>query len=191
MSHLDFACGTGRILAFFEDYVQSSTGVDVATSMLETARSVVSKAKLVEADITRDAVFDGQQFDLITAFRFFPNAEPGLRQEVIAALTPLLRPGGMLVFNNHRNASCLVNRVARMIKRASTPRAGMSAEEVATLVGSAGLTIEKTYHVGIVPEVESRLFRPRFLVSWIESMATYLPVGRLSEDLVYVCRKSA
>ena len=190
VAHLDFACGTGRILAFFEDHVDSSTGVDVATSMLETARSVVSKAKLIEADITREPVFDGQQFDLITAFRFFPNAEPKLRQEVIETLTSLLRPGGLFVFNNHRNASCLFHRVARMLKRTSASVIGMPAEEVATLVESVGLNIKKTYHVGIVPEVETRLLRPRFLVSWLESMATYFPVARLSENLVYVCHKS-
>ena len=189
--HLDFACGSGRILARFADNVRSSTGVDVSTSMLESAKTLVPQARLIEADITRQEVFDGQLFDLITAFRFFPNAEPTLRHEVIKALYPLLRPGGLLVFNNHRNVSCLAFRVGRLLKRTNTPFFGMSAREVAELVGSVGLSVERIYHVGIVPEFETRMLRPRFLVGWIESLATRLPVAGLSEDLIYVCRKSA
>jgi SAM-dependent methyltransferase len=191
VSHLDFACGTGRILAFFENYVQSSTGVDVSASMLGTAKTVVSKAKLVEADITSEPVFEGQHFDLITAFRFFPNAEPKLRGEVIEALFPLLRPGGILVFNNHRNTGWLAFRVKRMLTRARVTNFGMSADDVTKLVGSVGLTIEKTYHVGVVPELDTRLLRPRLLISWLEAGATHLPVAGLSQNLIYVCRKNA
>lgn len=186
--HLDFACGTGRILSQFKNYVRSSTGVDISASMLQTAKAVVPDARLIEADITRDNILNGQQFDLITAFRFFPNAEPPLRQEVIETLYSLLRPGGLLVFNNHRNTSALAFRLVRLLKP-SVPFSGMSAQEVSELVASVGLAIEKVYHVGIVPEYETRYLKTRFLVEWVESLATNLPVARLSENLLYVCRK--
>ena len=188
--HLDFACGTGRILEFFQDRVRSSTGVDVSASMLRLAREIVPKSCIIEADITRDDVLADRQFDLITAFRFFPNAEPELRKDAIETLYPKLRPGGHFVFNNHRNNGSLLLRIGRLLKGSKdTSFSGMSDQEASTLVRSVGLDIEKIYHVGILPETERRLIRPRSLVEWIESALTGLPIARLSEDLIYVCRK--
>jgi hypothetical protein len=42
-------------------------------------------------------------FDLITAFRFFLNAEPRLRDEVMAWMRDALCPGGLAVVNFHLN----------------------------------------------------------------------------------------
>ena len=185
--HLDFACGTGRILGYFQGRVRSSTGVDVSTSMLRVARGVASQARIIEADITHDDVLAGQKFDLITAFRFFPNAEPGLRREAIETLFSKLRTGGHLVLNNHQNYSCLGYRARRFLTRAEfncTP-----AHEITDLVASVGLRIEKVYHVGVVPEFESRMIRPRFLVEWVESMVMHLPTASLAQNLIYVCSK--
>lgn len=188
VEHLDFACGTGRIVGLFRDYAASSTGVDVSGSMLKEAKSAVADVEWIEADITREPVLAGRQFDLITAFRFFPNAEPALRSEAVAALAPLLRSDGVFVFNNHRNTSSLGFRVARFF-RPGVPVRGMTMGEADALVQSAGLTIERVYHVGVVPEYETRYVRPRFLVAWIERLATHLPVASLSEDQIFVCRK--
>ena len=80
--HLDFACGTGRILEYFAGRVDSSTGVDVSDSMMEVAGRWPPKAELIEADLTQNDVLGDRRFNLITAFRFFPNAEPELRQAV-------------------------------------------------------------------------------------------------------------
>ncbi len=37
MTHLDFACGTGRVLAACAPFVRSSTGVDVSERMMAVA----------------------------------------------------------------------------------------------------------------------------------------------------------
>ena len=79
VEHLDFACGTGRILAFMQPRVSSSTGVDVSTAMLEVARAATPNAQIIHADLTRESALGDRKFDLITAFRFFSNAEPKLR----------------------------------------------------------------------------------------------------------------
>ena len=75
--YLDFACGTGRILGHLAPYCESALGVDVSASMLDVARRKVKRAEIIEADLTRDDRLCGQEFDLITAFRFFPNAGTG------------------------------------------------------------------------------------------------------------------
>ena len=190
IDYLDFACGTGRVLAFVAARTDSATGVDVSDSMLEVAATSAPEAELISADITRSSSpLRGRSFDLITAFRFFPNAETGLRSEAIAALACCLKPDGRLVFNNHRCLSSLRHRLVRLLTLGRRGRSGMSRLEVQQLVESAGLEIESVEHAGVVPEYEWLLLRPRILVEWIERLATRLPVAAIAENLVYVCRR--
>jgi len=189
IDYLDFACGTGRVLAFVAARTDSATGVDVSETMLEVAAISAPEAELISADITRSSSpLEGRRFDLITAFRFFPNAEAGLRSEAIEALAGCLKPEGRLVFNNHRCLSSLRHRLVRLLTLGRKGRSGMSRLEVQQLVESAGLEIERVEHAGVVPEYEWLLLRPRFVVEWIERLATRLPLAAFAENLVYVCR---
>ena len=190
IAHLDFACGTGRILAHLANDVGASTGIDISASMLKVARSNAPNAEFFEADVTRGNVLGDRQFDLITAFRFFPNAEPNLRSDVIRALAPHLNPDGILVFNNHRNDSCLSYSLRRLVRLGRGGPRGMSQEEVHELLDSVGLGVRKVYNAGIVPEGENYPFWPRFWISWVENLASRLPIARWSEDLLYVCGKT-
>lgn len=190
IEHLDFACGTGRILALLEDRTRSSTGIDVSPSMLATARGNVRRAALIEGDLTKRDLLPGRCFDLITAFRFFPNAEPELRREAIAALAARLSAGGILVFNNHRNLSSLAHRLARLTSGGRGGTKGMWHAEVAALVSEAGLEIRARYHAGVVPETETRPWRPRRLVAALERTASHLPLAGLADDVLYVCSRA-
>ena len=188
IEHLDFACGTGRILAFLEARVSVSVGVDLSSGMLDRARSKVRGADLFEADLTRDDVLGDRRFDLITAFRFFPNAQPELRSEVMRLLVHHLRPGGHIVFNNHKNDGSMRNRLLRVLGR-RIPR-GMTHGEVDELVGNAGLRTDVVYHAGllVVPE---RLHLPRRPHIAIERVVSAIgPLQRLCQDLVYVCSRA-
>ena len=98
-SHLDFATGTGRVLHLLSPEVASSTGADISESMLAVARENTPEARIVHGDITREPMLEDETFDLITSFRFFPNAEQALRQEVINELVTRLSPDGCLVFS--------------------------------------------------------------------------------------------
>lgn len=192
IDHLDFACGSGRILALLEDRTRSSTGVDVSASMLAAARANIRRAELIEGDLTRNDLVDGRRFDLITAFRFFPNAEPELRREAIAALAERMAGDGILVFNNHRNLSSLTNRLARLASRGRAGKEGMWESDVEELVAGAGLEIRTRYHTGILPETELHVLPGRRWVAALERMATRLPLADLSDDVLYVCgRKDA
>src|SRR5690606_20360326 len=61
-SYLDFACGTGRILAHVERCADKAVGVDVSPAMLEIAQSRVSNAELIECDVTRSPCLAGRSF---------------------------------------------------------------------------------------------------------------------------------
>jgi SAM-dependent methyltransferase len=111
--YLDFACGTARITRLIAQRAREAVGVDISPTMLEVARQKASHIRFEQADLTREERPDLMGFDLISAFRFFGNAEHGLRQQVLATIHQRLKPGGLILFNNHRNPNSIMNRFHR------------------------------------------------------------------------------
>ncbi len=191
INYLDFACGTGRILAYLEDRTSTATGIDVSTSMLDVAKHNVKRAKLIQADITRGCTLSNCKYNLITAFRFFTNAEDSLRKEAITILSNLLSQDGYLIFNIHNNPLSLLNRLSRFLRRGGHER-GMTFHEAQSLTKEAGLKIVKVYHIGLLPITENHFILPTSLLKSIESIASVCPFCRdLSQYLILVCKKSA
>jgi SAM-dependent methyltransferase len=117
--HLDFACGTGRITAVVSKHARQTVGVDISESMLAQAKSKLPNLTFVHGDLTSDDLGLGE-FDLVSSFRFFGNAQPALRDAVIRVLHRHLRPGGHLLINNHRNPRCLAALAGRVTGAPST-----------------------------------------------------------------------
>ena len=185
-THLDFACGTGRILEFFAGRVASSAGVDVSPSMMEVARSSAPEAELIEADLTQHDALGDRRFDLITAFRFFPNAETELREGIFRVLARHLAPGGVLVFNNHKNRDSVRGRLARLRGRGSAVGT-MTHEEVERLLPTAGLRILQRTPIATLPLSEKHVLVPVALAEPLERMLGTLPVAPIAQDILYVC----
>ena len=193
---LDFACGSGRVLELLEGHVGKATGVDVTESMLEVAADVTERSRLVHADITRSDDLDGEQFDLITAFRFFPNAELDLRHEAMAKLATLLAPGGILIFNNHIRTGSMRHR-ARLAKaekgrlKSRKELHSMSDDEAATLLADHGLALIDERHTGVLPIVKDKKPRlPAPLLRSFERMAARVkPLANLAAYKIYVAKQ--
>jgi len=184
---LDFACGTGRIVGFLEDRVTEAVGVDVSKPMLGEAREKLKRTELIEADITKEDVLKGRKFNLITAFRFFLNAEPQLRAEAMSALLPLLDEDGYFVFNNHRNATSALTRFK--YNRCHRKRNFLSMEETRDMVSQAGLRIIKIYPIGFLPLRKIKL--PHAVNSAVDSIATkFKCLQDRSESPIMVCKRS-
>jgi len=185
---LDFACGTGRIAGHLENRCAHSTGVDVSASMLEVARRTTHRTELLHGDIVTSPLLQGRQFDLITAFRFFPNAEEELRSAVIRTLTGYLAPGGHLVFNNHKNDTSLMLKVARAAGRGD-PR-NMSHMEVEDLVQISGLRIREAIPLGYLNWNEILTLRPLGLALAVERRLMKMPrLHKLAQNVIYVCSR--
>ncbi|GJM26716.1 MAG: methyltransferase [Phycisphaerae bacterium] len=189
--YLDFACGTGRVISHLEKRAKTATGVDVSDAMVEQARQKVERAEFVISDITRSQPFGDKKFGLITAFRFFPNAEDSLRHEVACAIAKLLADDGIFVFNNHKNRFSCVGIAMRMYSRL---RGGsfrtMTLREIHDLAAGAGLEVVDVYHTGVVPGYEWLMFMPRACYSALENL--FARVGwlrHLALDQVVVCRR--
>jgi len=191
---LDFACGTGRVTSFLENRVKTSTGVDVSGSMLAVAREKLSRTEIIEADITVDNVLRGRSFNLITAFRFFLNAESSLRSAAMEALARLLSDDGYLVFNNHQNYGSPWIRLRYMHHRWKEPDparrlAGfnvMTIGEMKKLAEGVGLKIVELYPVGFFNP--PRVPVPELLRDTIEKTGCRFGcLRRFSESPVAVC----
>jgi hypothetical protein len=79
--------------------------------MLDIAKKKCIQAKFFLFDLTKESP-DLGAFDLITAFRFFGNAQDELRLAALSALHSYLEPDGYLVLNNHRNPNAVQNRLS-------------------------------------------------------------------------------
>jgi SAM-dependent methyltransferase len=190
---LDFACGTGRILQLFENQVDSAVGIDISESMLAVAKSHLQKTELLQADLTREPVLARRRFELITAFRFFPNAEPSLRDEVMRELVNLLADDGILVLNNHLRCSGSKLRLRRAIRRITKRGKDkdlhcMSDTEVEALAERYGLSIVEIHPLAVLPVLkEKRPVLPRLLISGIERWAARNALlGNLANNRIYV-----
>lgn len=187
--YLDFACGTGRILSYLEERTKYAIGVDLSPSMLEVALKNNKSAEIIKADLTKDDVLGERKFNLITAFRFFPNAQPELRKQAMQVLNRHIEDNGYIVFNNHKNVGSARNRLAKLFGHREY--SGMSIAEVKSLLVESSLEIVKVYHICVFPVFGKHTLVPLCLLRPIEVfLSRRRLLKNLGENLIFVCRKA-
>ena len=176
-SYLDFACGTGRVLAYLEGRFTRAVGVDISGTMLAVARSRVRTAEFLQGDATRDAGILGERrFDFITAFRFFLNAQPSLRDEAMQCLACALRDDdSRLLFNVHGNRYSTRALIAAKARITREQFASMSVRESMELVRRHALEVVEWYGIG---SYDKALLRVMPLGAW--RWAERFEIGRAS-----------
>jgi SAM-dependent methyltransferase len=154
--YLDFACGTGRITQTIAALAKEAVGVDISPSMIENAKQKCPEVRFINEDLTKNRPAIGQ-FDLVSSFRFFGNAQPDLRHQVLSVLFDLVKPGGYLVVNNHRNP----NSLAAVFHRLTGGKMDMDLTHsmFQEMLAKYGFCIVQRYPIG------AWLFRSRMLAS--------------------------
>jgi len=195
---LDFACGTGRITLFMEEFVDSSVGVDVSRSMLDVAATKVARSTLVCRDLTITAPVANETYDLITAFRFVLNAEPDLRIAAFRALAARLKDrSSRLIFNNHGNP--ISHRVFTLPVQAAPLLLGphrsegnfMTHSSVMDLLNAVGLEMEQVYGYGLLGARISRMLGEARARALEASFSGRPLLGRFGVNQLYVARLKA
>jgi predicted TPR repeat methyltransferase len=161
--YLDFACGTGRISEVVSPFASEAIGVDVSDSMLAKARERCPAMSFLKADLTnhRNRPALGQ-FDLVTAFRFFGNAQDELRTSALETIRDLLKDDGYFVLNNHRNPSSLLSLLDRF-RRDGEPM-DLSHFKLRGLLAASGLRIVSSRACGAWV-IRHKFAQPRVLTS--------------------------
>ncbi|MFA6098537.1 MAG: class I SAM-dependent methyltransferase [Patescibacteria group bacterium] len=116
---LDFACGTGRWTMFLEKYFHKVTGLDISPKMIELAQQKCKQTNFYVDDITGDKnanLHFNDAFDVLTAFRFYKNAENELQINATRSLQKLVKKGGYFIFDLHLNTFSIMGLIACFIR---------------------------------------------------------------------------
>ena len=147
----DFACGTGRVLEFLSRYFSSPVGIDISPDMLALAHDRCPSAKVILGDVTTVPDLAPGPFDLITAFRFFLNAEPSLQSEALAWMRDSLRPGGLVVANFHLNPRSVRGAYLRLRMAPAARPAMMSVDSARQLFAAHGFAVRTILGYSFLP----------------------------------------
>jgi SAM-dependent methyltransferase len=150
-STADFACGTGRVLEFLSRHYDAPVGIDVSPDMLALARDRCPRATVILGDVTTTPALAPGPFDLITAFRFFLNAEPDLRSAALEWMRGALRPDGLVVANFHLNPVSLRGAYLRLRMKSGTRPPMMTLEDARQLFVAHGFTVHQILGYSFLP----------------------------------------
>jgi predicted TPR repeat methyltransferase len=190
--YLDFACGTGRIIAFLEERVSSATGIDASPEMLELARAKLTKAELICGDVTVNSSVLPGRYDLVTAFRFFLNAGETLRSEVLRVLHGALADDGILVFNLHSNTWSLRS-LSVLFRRHVLGQAWWNQRsflQVRRELRDHGFQVIELHGYNFLTGKGYRLVPTAAIPAIERSLARVRPFRYLGVHLLFVCRKA-
>lgn len=189
LEYLDFACGTGRVIGHMEGRFKRCVGVDISPSMIEVAKKNGVASPLLVGDITRESCLPAKaKFDVITAFRFFPNAEPELRSDAIKSMKSHLKHNGILVFNNHLNSTASVFALMRLFNKPFA-REAVAESELISLINENGFEVVGKYHVGVLPVVDKVNPFPTWFLRVVEGfLGSFQFFDRFAQNVIYVCR---
>ena len=173
-----------------DDLTEKSTGLDISKEMIEVAREKVKKSDLVVGDFLEEPDIIDSNYDLITSFRFFLNAEPELRETVMKSLAFRLRDDkSRLIFSVQGNSQSFRRLSIAFRTWKGEQHHEMSFREVCRLVENAGLVIESWYGFGISPALlHKTMLSP--IAKMVDRIVIKLPVlKRFSYDLLFVCKR--
>lgn len=188
-NYLDFACGTGRITQCVSPKSSHSFGVDVSETMLAQAKEKSPNTTFFQCDLTKDDI-DIPKMDLVTAFRFFGNAENELRRNILQEISKLLRPGGYFITNNHRNPyaiQVLLNRIT-----GGSSELDLSYSKFKNLLSESGFRIVRAHSIGFWIFRHSMLQFSQKDSKWInlsEKLFQGTLFSRFSPDCILILEK--
>jgi ubiquinone/menaquinone biosynthesis C-methylase UbiE len=169
---LDIGCGPGRLLAALSERGWTVHGIDAAPRMLELAAArLPSGSERLTVASAEELPFPDQSFDAATAVGVFEWTDTG---RALREMTRVLRPGGRAVIcvrNSRAPATAWRHAVsypaARQVKRfagfgrpiPTKRRRPYSLRQTKSLVGAAGLVVERVENVGcsVLPDPMDRL----------------------------------
>jgi SAM-dependent methyltransferase len=186
---LDFACGTGRTLAYLESKFSSSYGVDISADMLYIARQRVKKAKLVNANLLTLPNLLAGPFDVITAFRFFLNAEQRLREQALLALRRRMHQNSTLIVNNHGSYPSLRSLTVRLQRKLHSPETNeIKQTDFENMLQKAGFETVKSFGLAVLTQRIGRLLGSSITLKCEKLASLSRIANRLGSNQIYVLR---
>jgi SAM-dependent methyltransferase len=151
--YLDLACGRGRILSLGGKYFDNTVGVDISGEMLKYARDACADAKLYQYNI--GDIQEIGQFDVITLFRFFLNAEHEVKIQTLEKIKELLKPTGCFIANIHVNKRSPRGYAYRVRNHLGSKNLANTEgyDEIAELLDSIGIAVKEVFWHSYLPRI--------------------------------------
>ena len=192
---LDFACGTGRVLASLDPMVTAPDGIDISPEMVAVAQTKCPQARLQVGDILTQPELLQKNYDVITAFRFLLNVEPEIRRRVLRRLREVLSaPHGRLLVNVHGNSRSLRHPAILWRRWRGGPQQtgamlnAMSPGETRRLLRECGFEVVRQFGFGILPPVLYRTPLRRVAGVVDKTLAGDRWCNDWAIDMLFVCR---
>jgi ubiquinone/menaquinone biosynthesis C-methylase UbiE len=114
---LDFGCGWGRVIRFFMKDVKPSKlhGCDPLEQMIKICRSQNRWCNFTQINARPPTPYSENTFDLIYSFSVFSHLSEEMSDSLLAELTRILKPGGMLIVTTRSRD--FIEHCARLRKR--------------------------------------------------------------------------
>lgn len=184
---LDFACGTGRILEIVQSYSSEIHGLDISKDMLVEAEKKIrnKNVKLICADVFEDEAVVNRDYNLITCFRFFLNADYELRKKSLRLFRKILTDDGFLVINNHGNKWSL----RKFYVSLKSQSRELSEKSLRELLEDNGFIIKKRYPVNFLPKIFLKL--PFSVGIVFDRLLLNMPLLKnYCINYMYICKKN-
>jgi len=170
LSVMDFACGSGRWTKYLETKFSKTFGVDVSQKMIDLAKKKCNNTQFIKTDVTsKNNSMSDQKFDIITAFRFYKNAEKELREDVTKEIPKYLKKGGYFIFDLHLNTysfnGVFANiikflKIDRMVNISKLALTTISLKEIDQLFKNTSLKIIDYWGMGVLPGRANTIILP-------------------------------
>ncbi len=187
---LDFACWTWRITSFLEKKFNNIDWVDISNDMLSVAKTKTSKVTYYLWDITRQLNLN-KKYDIITAFRFFLNAEDKLRIDALKSIFKYLSKDWIFIFSNHwnkfsiRSIKIFLKKIIGIKKRNNE----LSHNKIKELLNTNWFKIKEYYPISFLPVFLYKILNYK-TIKTIEKKIQKIKFFKLfAVDLIYIAHK--
>ena len=199
---LDAGCGSGLLLRFLADRIREGmvyTGVDFLKTGVEQTLlraqelGIANQVSSFQSDLTAYIPLVGEKFDVVVGhFSLYTLRSDGKRQEALANIKTVMKPGGVLILANPSavyDADSIIDESVRLVKNRHGVFASLFKQTLLyPLTKAIGLRfIQKQLRAGewkayTREEFSQEIERAGFVVQHIEEVyagSAFLGVGRL------------
>ena len=202
-AYLDYATGTGRILALFDAKTTVKFAVDSSHLQLEYAKSKVPGAIFIADNIVTNPDCLPIRFELITCFRLLVSLEQENRLPVLQGLSNALKDDGILIVYNHMNRYSILGLIAFCMKHwfgykgKNAETVGqkrivntISQTEMVELLNAAGFVVRNVYRFMILPGYMRWTLLPKPVLIRVERIMAAAPgLNWFGKNQIFVCEK--
>ncbi len=158
--------------------------------MIRVAKNQCKKTKFIIGDITVNSLNETKKYALITAFRFFLNAEKELKESALNEIGKIISKDGIFVFNTHGNKSSL-RHIAVVLSRLAGRKTNtneMSMHEIKCMLEKNGLEIIDYYGVNYMPQFLSRFISRQLWIFLEKNLEKIKFLRKFAMDIIFVAK---